>query len=269
VLRENKLKNITWGKSCSPLLVGRRVVVTGGDAREKSLLAYDSQDGQPVWQSGRDKSSYCSPMVATLAGQEQILIVNGHSVSGHNPEDGRLLWEYPWPGEFPKVAEPLPLDPHLLLVATGYGVGCSLLNLQVSAAGQWSVTEVWKNRNLKPKFTNLVRHGQHVYGLDDGVLVCLDPATGNRVWKEGRYGHGQILLVDDLLLIQTEPGDVVLVDATPEGHRERARLRALHTKTWNNPALAGDLLLVRNDQEAACYQLAVAKGSGARSVPAP
>ena len=259
VLRENKLKNITWGKSCSPLLVGRLVVVTGGEQRQKSLLAYDAQGGQPVWQSGRDQSSYGSPMVATLAGQEQILIVNGHSVSGHKPEDGRLLWAYPWPGEFPKVAQPLPLDTNLLLVATGYGIGCSLLQLQPSASGEWAVTEVWKNRNLKPKFTNLVKYGRHVYGLDDGVLVCLDPATGQRVWKDGRYGHGQILLVEDVLLIQTEPGDVVLVEATPEGHREQARLPALKAKTWNNPVVVGDILLVRNDQEAACYRLPVVR----------
>jgi outer membrane protein assembly factor BamB len=263
VLRENKLKNITWGKSCSPLLLGRLVVVTGGEEREKSLLAYDARNGQPVWQSGRDRSSYCSPTVATLAGQEQILTVNGHSVSGHNPEDGRLLWEYPWPGEFPKVAQPLPIDTNLLLVATGYGIGCAMLKLKPSASGEWSVTEVWKNRNLKPKFTNLVRRGHHVYGLDDGVLVCFDPATGQRVWKDGRYGHGQLLLVDDVLLIQTEPGDVVLVEATPEGHRERARLPALKAKTWNNPVLAGDLLLVRNDQEAACYQIPIVKGAAA------
>jgi outer membrane protein assembly factor BamB len=268
VLREHKLKNVTWGKSCSPLLFGRLVVVTGGEEREKSLLAYDARDGQPVWQTGRDRASYCSPMVATLDGQEQILIVNGRSVSGHHPEDGRVLWEYPWPGEFPKVAQPLPLDANLLLVATGYGVGCSLLKLQPSAGGEWSVTEVWKNRNLKPKFTNLVRHGSHAYGLDDGVLVCLDPATGQRVWKDGRYGHGQILLVEDVLLIQTEGGDVVLVDATPEGHRERARLAALKTKTWNNPVLAGDLLLVRNDQEAACYRLSLVKGAAAESTAA-
>ena len=243
--------------------------MTGGEEREKSLLAYDVRNGQPVWQAGQDRSSYASPMIATLAGQEQILIVNGHSVASHNPADGRRLWEYPWPADFAKVAQPLPLDTNLVLVATGYGVGCSLLRIEPAPTGEWSVKEVWRNRNLKPKFTNVVRHKHHVYGLDDGVLVCLDPSSGERVWKDGRYRHGQMLLVEDVLLIQAEPGHVVLVEATPEGHRELARLPALKAKTWNNPALAGDLLLVRNDQEAACYQIPMLTNTPAAQVRSP
>ena len=94
-----------------------------------------------------------------------------------------------------------------------------------------------------------------MYGLDDGILTCVNLEQGNREWKEGRYGHGQILLMDELLLIQAESGEVVLVEISPEKPRERARFQALQGKTWNHPALFGDLLLVRNDQEAACYRL--------------
>ena len=94
-----------------------------------------------------------------------------------------------------------------------------------------------------------------MYGLDDGVLTCLDPATGERKWKGGRYGHGQLLLVEDLLLVQTEEGEIVLVEASPEGPRELTRFAVLDGKTWNPPALAGTLLAVRNDREAAVYEL--------------
>ena len=99
----------------------------------------------------------------------------------------------------------------------------------------------------------------YIYGLDDGVLVCLDLADGQRKWKQGRYGHGQLILVDDLLLIQTESGDVVLVNASPDEHNERARFLALNSHTWNAPTLAAPYLLVRNDREAACYELALKK----------
>jgi outer membrane protein assembly factor BamB len=103
----------------------------------------------------------------------------------------------------------------------------------------------------------MVLHNGVVYGLDDGVLVSLDPETGERRWKGGRYGHGQMILVGDSLLIQAESGELVLVEANPERHRELARFSALGGKTWNPPALSGRLLLVRNNREAACYRLPV------------
>ena len=182
-------------------------------------------------------------------------MVNGHSVTGHDPHSGQILWEYPWPAEYAKATQPLVIATNQVFIAAGYGVGCVMLRIDRSAGGEWSAVELWKNRNLKPKFTNLVRRGHYVYGLDEGVLTCVNLETGDREWKEGRYGHGQILLVGELLLIQAESGEVVLVEVSPEKSRERARFPALQGKTWNNPVLLRDLLLVRNDQEAACYRL--------------
>lgn len=255
VLTENHLSNLTWGKSCSPLLVQDLVVVTGGEEHEKSLLAYEASTGKPVWRAGRDAASYCSPLVGSLSGQEQIVIVNAHSVTGHGLHNGEILWEYRWPDNFAKATEPLVIDTNRVFIAAGYGVGCVMLRIERSADGAWSATPLWNNRNLKPKFTNLVRRGQYVYGLDEGILTCVNLEQGNREWKEGHYGHGQILLVDDLLVVQAESGEVVLVEISPKKPRERARFPALQGKTWNNPALVHDLLLVRNDHEAACYRL--------------
>jgi outer membrane protein assembly factor BamB len=254
-LRENHLSNLTWGKSCSPLLAQEMVVVTGGEEHEKTLLAYEAATGKPVWQTGRDRASYCSPMLASVCGHEQILMVNAHSVTGHDPRNGDILWEYAWPSEFAKATQPLVVNTNQVFIAAGYGVGCVMLEIHRSAAGEWSAAALWKNRNLKPKFTNLVCRGHYVYGLDEGVLACVNLEQGNREWKEGHYGHGQILLVDDLLVIQAESGEVVLVEISPEKPRERARFQALRGKTWNNPMLLGELLVVRNDQEAACYRL--------------
>ena len=130
-----------------------------------------------------------------------------------------------------------------------------LLHVKAGADGSLSVAEVWKNRNMKSEFSNIVARGGFIYGLDDGILACVDSATGDRKWKDGRYGHGQLVLVYDLLLVQTEQGPITLVEANPSTHREVARLNGLSAKTWNTPALAGEFLLVRYDQEAVCYQL--------------
>jgi outer membrane protein assembly factor BamB len=112
---------------------------------------------------------------------------------------------------------------------------------------------------LKAKFTDVIYLDGFFYGLDDGIMVCLDAASGEQKWKEGRYGHGQEILAGNLLLISAESGEVILLDPNPQASRELTRFSALNGKTWNPPALAGRYLLVRNDKEAACYRLPLAK----------
>jgi outer membrane protein assembly factor BamB len=134
------------------------------------------------------------------------------------------------------------------------------LQLKCDPKDSMSVSEVWKSRSMKSQFSNMVVRDGFLYGLDDGILACVDLASGGRKWKGGRYGHGQVLLVDDMLLVQTEPGAIVLVEANPSQYREVAKLDALSSKTWNAPAIAGEFLLTRNDQEAVCYRLALRSG---------
>ncbi len=257
VLKERKLPNLIWGKSSSPLVLDDIVVVSGGDAPGPSLLAFRRDTGEPAWEAGADRASYASAVLARVAGARQILSVNAGSVTGHAPTDGRILWQYPWPGEWAKASQPVPLSGDRVFISAGYGVGCALLQLTAGSDGKCRVTEVWKNKNLKTQFTNVAVRDEFAYGLDDGILVCLDLASGRRKWKAGRYGHGQLVRVGDLLVVQAESGAVVLVEATPDGHHELGRFQALDGKTWNNPVVSGEFLLVRNDREAACYHLAV------------
>ena len=118
---------------------------------------------------------------------------------------------------------------------------------------------VWKSNRLKAKFTNLVYRDGCIYGLDDGIMVCLGAADGTLKWKEGRYGHGQVILAADLLLVMAESGEVMLIEPVPEEHRKLTSFPALRSKTWNPPALAGEFLLVRNDKEAACFRMPLMK----------
>jgi outer membrane protein assembly factor BamB len=102
-----------------------------------------------------------------------------------------------------------------------------------------------------------------VYGIDDVNLQCIELETGQKMWKQRRrpkFGHGQILLVGDTILVLTEGGELVLVEATPEKYHELASQRVLDEEqiTWNNPAFAPPYLLVRNAEEAACYRLPLA-----------
>jgi outer membrane protein assembly factor BamB len=244
-----------WGKAGAPLIVDDQVVVSAGGPGGHSLVSYAVQDGTQRWAAGSDKAGYSSPILATLAGRRQVVIFNQATVIGHDAASGEVLWSYPVPSEQPNVTTPVVLDEESLFISAGYGIGGTRLLIESEAGGGYSVDKVWATPRLKSKFANVILFRGFLYGLDDGVLVCLDPVDGERRWKRGRYGHGQLLLVGERLLVQTEKGALVLLDISPEGPTERARLDAFSGKTWNPPALAGRFLALRTHQEAVVYEV--------------
>ncbi|MDE0297977.1 MAG: PQQ-like beta-propeller repeat protein [Candidatus Poribacteria bacterium] len=241
IINNNKSRVTDWGMSGSPLVTKNAVIVSAGGTDGSSLVAYHKDTGEIVWRGGDDPSGYSSPQLRTLAGIPQILIFNYKSVVSHDPNTGHPLWRYAWPSA-ESVAQPVPLPGDQLLVSSGYGIGSKLFQIQRSIGGKLQAHVLWESRGLKAKFTNVVyRHG-YVYGLDDGILVCIDISNGKRTWKRGRYGHGQIILVDDLLLVQAESGDVVMLEVNPTSHVELGSFPALAGRTWNNSTLAAPYL---------------------------
>jgi outer membrane protein assembly factor BamB len=259
----NAAQNISWGRSGSPLIVDDWVIVSAGGAENRSLVAYHKDNGEFVWGSGSDVSSYSSPTLATLCGVRQVLIVNQDWLVSHRLNDGKVLWRYAWEGNSgsnASASQPVPLDDDRVFVSKGYHVPCTLLELHCGEDSTFEVHEVWRRPGqLSTKLTNVALRNGYVYGLSQGILECVELATGKRQWKRGRYGHGQIVLADDLILVSAETGEVALVEASPDQYRELGRFQAIEGKTWNNPALAGPYLLVRNSEEAACYELPVAE----------
>lgn len=246
-----------WGFAGSPLWLDGRIIVSAGGRENHSLLAYDATTGEIAWHAGSDPVGYSSPSLAELGGARQVLSFNGRGIAAHDPNDGRVLWQYPWGRGQPHVAVPVTVGPDRVVFSSGYGVGAELLQVRADGPGGWQVDSLWESRALKAKFANFIAKDGYLFGLDDGILACVDLADGSRVWKEGRYGHGQMLLVGEHLLLTAENGDLVLLAPNPQGPNELQRFPVFSAKTWNPPALSGDLLLLRNDQEAACLRLRV------------
>ncbi|MEM7475438.1 MAG: PQQ-binding-like beta-propeller repeat protein [Planctomycetota bacterium] len=262
-LQNREEDNLLWGMSGSPLVAKGRVFVTPG-GKGQSAMCFDASSGALRWKSGDDRGAYSSPMLVNLEGQEQLLSFNGAGLRAFDAQSGEPLWLVPWltQGEMQRVnvAQPIQLenakDGHAaeFLLSSGYGRGTARIAL-AKEDGQWSTQTLWHSIRLRSKMSNFIVFKDHVYGLDSGILTCINVENGKRVWKRGRYGHGQMLLAGNKLLIQAENGQVVLVAASPEGHQVLGEINALDGKTWNNLALAGDLLIVRNDNEAAAYKL--------------
>jgi outer membrane protein assembly factor BamB len=255
ILSDNGASNISWGMAASPLIVDDKVVVLAGGTSGKGVVAYNKLTGARVWQSTNYRASYTSPMLVTLAGKRQIMVVTASHIAGLDPADGAVLWTHPWDvSSGINVSQPLIVGANRFFISAGYGKGAALVELSGSGKS-FTTKQVWENINLKTKFNSPVVHNGHAYGLDEGILTCVDLATGERKWKGGRYGYGQVLLASNHLIVTTDAGDLVLVKADPSAYTEVARFNALSGKTWNVPALANGRLLVRNGNEMAAYNL--------------
>ncbi len=260
--------DLFYGRANSPLIVDDLVIIAvggrkSGEKTGTSLAAFDKVTGELKWKGGDQQASYASPVLGTLAGKEQILITNESSVSGHDVKSGDVLWSFKWPGHSNTDASctnAVPIPPNRVFISKGYSVGCAMWEVSETGAGKFDIKEVWHARRMKSKFANVVVAGDYVYGLSDGKLECVRLEDGKRQWLvRGDYDHGQILAVGDLLIVQSEQGHVALVELNPEEFVELGRIDALSDRTWNNPALYGEYLLVRNASEAVCYRLKLKK----------
>jgi outer membrane protein assembly factor BamB len=256
ILSDNGASNLSWAMAASPLIVDDKVIVLPGGSGNKSIVAYNKLTGAPVWKSQNDTAAYVSPMMVTLAGRRQIIVVSASRVMGLVPEDGSLLWSQTWDTDMGiNVSQPIMVDNNRFFISAGYGKGAALV--EVTGSGKsFSARNVWENINMKNKFNSSVLHEGYVYGLDEGILTCLDVKTGERKWKGGRYGYGQVLLASGHLIVSTDAGELALVKATPSQYSEVARFSAIEGKTWNYPAIAGGRLLVRNANQMAAYNIA-------------
>ena len=255
ILSDNQAKNLPWAQAASPLIVDDKVIVLPGGANGKSVVAYNKMNGAPVWKVLDDPQAYVSPMLVELAGRRQIVVVSSHRVVGLAPESGALLWSYPWDTDMGiNVSQPIVVDRNRFFISSGYGKGAALVEVKGSG-NSLSASTIWENKNMKNKFNSSVLHNGYVYGLDEGILVCLDVNTGERKWKEGRYGYGQVVLTGNHLIVTSDQGDVALVKASPDKYTEVARFTAVQGQTWNYPAIASGKLLVRNSNEMAAFDI--------------
>jgi outer membrane protein assembly factor BamB len=256
ILDENGAQNLDWGMAAAPLVVDDKVIVLPGGGRGQSVVAYHRITGAPIWKALDDRQAYVSPMIATLAGVRQILVLSATRLVGLTVEDGRLLWSYPWAtANGINAAQPLLLGDDRLFLSSSYGKGAAAIEVSGSRDAGLAARTLWKSQRMKNRFTSSVLHEGHIYGLDESILACLDAATGALKWKGGRYGYGHLLIAGDRLIVLTESGDVVQVKATPNGHEEIARFPAITGKTWNHPVVADGRLIVRNGREMAAFEI--------------
>ncbi len=250
----------TWGFSSSPLVVDSKVIVHAGGPDGKGTLAFDAENGELVWSAASGDHSYSSPQLCNILGQELVLMLSNRGLEVLDPDDGKPKLEYEWKYPGYRSLQPQVFGGNSVVLATGAGAGTRRIELSTTGdSNALNAKEVWSSMNLKPDFNDFVAFEGYLYGFDGSIFTCVELETGKRIWKGGRYGKGQVLLLEDsaLLLVASEKGEVVLLKADPSGHSELSSFQALEGKTWNHPVVVGDRLFIRNAEQAASYRLPI------------
>ncbi|MDB4786329.1 PQQ-binding-like beta-propeller repeat protein [Planctomycetaceae bacterium] len=244
--------NFQYQNGSDPTTEGRRIFeYTGGGV---GVLDYDL-DGWPDLYMTQGSNE--GPTADSTESEQQIVFVEPGFVRGLEIDTGNDIWRADVIDgrDFPMI-QPQQIDESSLIVATGDGKG--VVRLDIEKKGAWSVQKNWQSRTLKPSFNDFLYLNGFMYGFDKQIFACIDASTGERRWKNGRFGFGQAILLESTaqLIVASEFGELVLLDADPKKFTERGRVAAMSSKTWNHPALDSGRLYVRNSEEMVCYLLA-------------
>ncbi len=225
-----------WGFSSSPLVVDSTVAVHSGGKGDKGILAFDTETGELRWSVAASEQSYGSLQMVDLAGVPLMALLTDQGAQFMEPTTGKVAFEYAWKHDGYRALQPQVIDGNHVLIPTGLGTGTRLIEV-TKKEGDFVAEELWTTKSLKPDFNDIVIHKGYIYGFDDSIFTCIDLKDGSRMWKGGRYGKGQVLLLadSDLLLVLGEYGELALLSADPSERKELWKIEAIEGKTWNHP----------------------------------
>jgi outer membrane protein assembly factor BamB len=270
-----------WKFSESPLVDGDRLVFTPG-AREAAVVAVDKRTGQTLWKAaipelgprGNDGAGYSSIVVSNGAGTKQYVQLLGRGLVGIRASDGKFLWGYNRvANNVANIATPIVRANHVF-ASTGYQTGAALLELRKEGDGV-AAREVYflPSQTFQNHHGGLVLVGNHVYaghGHRKGFPICLDFATGKVVWggdiRNAGSGSAAVMYADGRLYFRYENGVVLLLEATPEGYREKGSLTIpdVRDPSWPHLTVADGRLYVREQDNLYVYDVRATAKAAAR-----
>jgi outer membrane protein assembly factor BamB len=213
-----------WAYAESPLVDGGLVVVTPGGA-EATLVALNKRTGALVWKSavpGGEPAGYASAVVAEGGGRRQYVQLLSKGLVGVDAKTGQFLWRYAEAAKGPaQYFTPVARGEYVYCGALG--VGGALVRLKAEGGGV-KAEQVYFTRGLPNGLGGAALVGEHLYGTEVGQkLLSVEFATGKVRWQAENFGWASVASADGLLFLHLLSGELVLVEATPEGHRERGR----------------------------------------------
>ncbi|HWB06819.1 MAG TPA: PQQ-binding-like beta-propeller repeat protein [Verrucomicrobiales bacterium] len=234
-----------WGWAGSPLVVGNMLVIEPG-GNGSSRAAVDKLTGKVFWQSGTDPAAYASPVIFSGPAMRGVALFNASGLVGINPRDGTELFRHEWKTRFDvNAAIPVHRDGRFF-IGSGYGSGVAMFDLK---AGR-----IWENNKIMLQFQSPVLFGDHLYMVGGeansaATLQCIDWITGKVAWTQpAGKERGHLIIAGGKLIVATQPGEVILADASPAAYKELGRIQALPAEIYAAPAFSERNLYVRNNK---------------------
>jgi outer membrane protein assembly factor BamB len=281
LMKEYQAKLPEWGFSCSPLVIAGQVVVYVDGKEDRGLVAFDAESGKETWHVGCKGMNYASAQRVMLGDEEMILFVGDQGLLGLDPPTGKARFQFKPTGfRMAPMVQPQLIEGSSVVLSVGDGTGSARVSVNPADGSvtdrlggsseiiafasdtkeetpAWKVTQDWESKNLKPSFNDFVYHDGALFGFDQNIFACVDAKTGNRLWKKGRYGFGQVIAFPEsqAVLVLTETGEIVLLAMDKKAHRELGTFEAVQGKTWNHPAFAHGVLYVRSGEQMAAIDL--------------
>ena len=244
--------SVRGGRSfaASPLVDRNLVLIEAGGKSGHSLMAFDKISGETAWTTGSDERGYSSPIIATINRTGQAVFFTGYGLIAVAPQNGRVLWKYPWmTSQFPNAATPVFIQPNRFFISSSSGMGGSVVEVTATDKG-YEVAEVWRNNNMQNHSATSIYYQGHLYGFDGSTLKCLDAETGEEKWKARGYGHGTLIVSDGHLVILSERCNLGIAEATPAGFVEKASVQVFRRSRCETvPSLADGQIYLRDDKE--------------------
>jgi outer membrane protein assembly factor BamB len=256
--KEYNVPRSFFGVGSSPLAVGERVLVNVG-GRNAGIVAFALDSGKEVWTATSDGASYASPTLASVGGVVHAVFFTRQGVVLVEPKSGAVRFQTRWRPRIDasvNAATPLVIG-DTLFVSTSYDTGALLLNLHKDGADKlWDTDELMTNH-----YNTAIHKNGHLYGFHGRQEAgpsfrCVALKSQNVQWDEPRFGCGSMILAGDKLIVLTERGELVLVEATPAAYRELARAQVFAaTPCRAQIALANGRLYARDQKKLACFAL--------------
>jgi outer membrane protein assembly factor BamB len=229
-----------WGYSASPILYGASILVAADHADGGFVTALARDTGKVLWTQPRPQSpNYPPPVVARVAGKDQLLIAGCKSLASYDPASGRPLWTAEATTE--ECVGSVVVEGDLAFASGGYPKSETV---GVRADGSGAV--VWRN-NAKVYVPSMLTHEGYLYAINDsGMAFCWEAATGQEKWKErlGGVFNASPVLAGNHLFAAREDGTTFVIEPNPAKLTVVSQNK-LGSEVFATPSFAGNRVYLR------------------------